>query len=160
MPLRWIRGHNPFVDSLFQALRVGPQARPPQIVAQANNLRLQLLAGHEHLIGQRPLSAQYITECSTLLREDGPRAEELLLTHWPVAVESPHGPPDDGPSDEAEPLPVQSLADQIRLPASTRFTQPAWFALAAPSADVIPLPAWHQLGISEPAPLDHDLKKE
>lgn len=157
MPLRWIRGHNSFVESLFQALRVGPQARPPQIVAQANNLRLQLSAGHELRIGWHPLTTQSITESSTLLREDAARAEELLLAHWPVVKEPTLDPPCDGSSDEESSVSVQSFAEQIQLPALVPFTRPAWFALAAPSADIIPLPTWHQLGISESAPLDHDL---
>lgn len=160
MPLRWIRGRNPFAESLFQTLRVGPQARPPQIVAQANNLRLQLSAGRELRNGQRSLTEQDVTESSTLLREDAARAEELLLAHWPVIEELADEPTDDNPPNDAVPASGQSLSEQIQLPASAPFAQLAWFAIAAPSADIVPLPAWHQLGISKPDPLDHELLEE
>lgn len=84
MPLRWMRGKNPYTESGFQELQLGPAARPPQIVAQANNLRLQIEAGRSLTIAGKPLNATDIHRAAALLREASARAEELLLTHWPA----------------------------------------------------------------------------
>jgi len=136
MPLKWTRGHNPYRDNLFQVLRVGPQAKPPQIVAQGNNLRRQLEADAAGDLARTGLSVQRITEASNLLRQERPRAEELLLAHWP-AIPSPEVA---GTSKGIQEL-VQEIIENALLPLVTPEHGTACLHFVpAPESSIVPIP--------------------
>lgn len=145
MPLRWKRGHNPYRESFFQTLRVGPQVRPPQIVAQANSLRRQIEANPAGELASSGLTVQLVSEASTLLREEIRRAEELLLAHWPAAATPASPAPSGGAAQELE------MIVSAPLPFTRRPSRGMCYGFApVPSPTLIPFPQWPDLIQSPP----------
>src|SRR5262249_56249123 len=83
MPLKWIRGCNPYVVNYFAKLRLGANADPLRMNASARNLKQKIARGEPVELGGQKLDEHAIEEASTRLRNAAARAEELLLVHAP-----------------------------------------------------------------------------
>ncbi|MBI4602182.1 MAG: hypothetical protein HY721_09500 [Planctomycetes bacterium] len=143
MPLRWERGTNPYVFNYFGKLRLGPNATPQQIVAQAESLRLKLGFEKVELAG-RELDEHAIQEASARLRDPGPLAQELLLVH-------PQGKKEGGKLKAlAEKLRGLAVVPDERFPIGLIHPLGIFWLLPAPGVEAAELPAWSDLGLVGP----------
>jgi hypothetical protein len=151
MPLKWIRGINPFKNNYFSRLGVGPNTPPVHIDAQAKKLQQKQVSGKPLGLGgqppepgTQPLTEFDISDAVKQLREPRPMAEELLLVHaqdeqkekdWKKLVEklkqAAEVPVDERPPPLAHPLAV------------------FWF-LPAPGPEDAEWPAWDALDLVGP----------
>lgn len=83
MPLKWVRGRNPYLHSDFRILRAGPGVLPAQVVHLAADLSRTLTVQPELLLDGISITTVDIHESSSRLRDPETLAEERLLAHAP-----------------------------------------------------------------------------
>jgi len=144
MPLKWERGRNPYVHSYFGRLRIGPNAAPGQINAQAKQLVQKLKAGEKIALGNLELDEHALNEADTKLRKPYTLAQELLLTH-------------PQPMDESkkvkklcEELRQVAVLPEARAPLPLLHPLAIFFFTPTPSPEVVELPEWEAFGIVRP----------
>ena len=144
MPLKWEEDKNPFVENCFGKLHVGANTSPPQIVAQARELKRQMDAGLDVTsVGDVPLDEFTVNNASQILLTPEGRAEEMLLVHWQ-------------PSSGVKKAKIQELRKELtkatELPEGNSIPQlrcPAfifWF-VPRPGVELFDLPEWEELGL-------------
>lgn len=149
MPLKWERGRNPYLDTCYARLQIGPNVVPNQIVAQAKTLKQKLNAGGKLEVGGQALDEHAIGEAQRNLLGDETRAHELLLVHSEPASEAKRIAATceslrqaATPPDERAPLPLAEPAAIF------------WFT-PAPGPEAALPPPWSAFAFIEPgAPED------
>jgi len=141
MPLKWLRGVNPYVFNYFGKLRIGPNAPPTIFQAQAKRSTQNLAAGRTVELAGQVLDEHAINEASRKLLDPAMRAGELLLVH---------------PQGRQSGDKLKSVADQIRkaavppdkgsMPPLIHATAIYWF-LPEPGPEAADLPAFESIGL-------------
>lgn len=142
MPLKWIRGSNPYVVNYFAKLRLGANADPRRMNASARNLKQKIAHGEPVELGGLKLDEHAIEEASTRLRDDAARAEELLLVHPPGKEQAPNQLV--AKLKQAANLPDRHEEHPLLHPAAV-----FWF-LPPPGAEGVELPPLEALGLVAP----------
>jgi hypothetical protein len=141
MPLIWKRRENPYRINYFSILEVSPATRPLVLQAKRRNLVQMVQGGKPHVVGGRAIAEAEINEAESRLLDPGSRAWELLLAH-PV-------PAFDPKQLRRICRDLAAAATPEAAPRRPRLARPGALAalLPAPSADVVVLPAWEELGV-------------
>jgi len=144
MPLKWIRGCNPYVVNYFAKLRLGANADPLRMNASARNLKQKIAQGEPVELGGQKLDEHAIEEASTRLRNGAARAEELLLVHAPGQSEQQAPNQLVAKLKQAASLPDQREEHPLLHPAAV-----FWF-LPSPGTEGMTLPPPEALGLVAP----------
>jgi hypothetical protein len=140
MPLKWLRGVNPYVFNYLGKLRIGPNTPPAHFQPQARRFTQRLAAGERIELAGEALDEHAINEASRKLLDPGARAEELVLAH---------------PQQSQAASSLKAVVDQIQREAvlnelsTPSLVDPAaiyWF-LPNPSPDAVELPDFRALGL-------------
>ena len=145
MPLKWIRGCNPYVVNYFAKLRLGADADLRRMNASARNLKQKVARGEPVELGGQKLNEHAIEEASARLRDDpAARAEELLLVHAPGRSEQQATNQLVAKLKEATSLPDRREEHPLLHPAAV-----FWF-LPPLGTDGVQLPPLEALGLVAP----------
>jgi hypothetical protein len=137
--MRWERARkSPYACNHFAVLRIGPNARRPEISQMSQEIVRQLQAGNKvQCACGHEVDVHQVGHATSQLLEAGPLAEELLLIHpqpprdikakQKILVDNLH---------KVATLPMRRDPLPLRHPAAI-----FWFT-PAPSADAVELPAW------------------
>jgi hypothetical protein len=152
MPLRWIRGHNPYRLNYFAILELGAHVNARQIREGSRNL-VRKLGRAERRVDGRAISEAEVIEAESRLKDPAHRAAEALMVH-----PRPSGDRDRVPDLCAA---VEAAATVEPSARPLRLTGPAALAPLVPPLHPaeLPRPTWAELPV--PAPTStHDLKAD
>jgi len=143
MPMKWVRGTNPYVHNYFGRLRIGPNATPVEIVAQRKKLVQKIDSGQEVVLAGQKLDQHAVSEAANMLYEPASLGEELLLVH-----------PQGTQKDRA----WKKLAEQVRrlavfpipeCPPPLLHPLAVFWFVPAPGVEAVELPPWEAFGFVE-----------
>lgn len=143
MTLTWKRGRNPYRSSPFGILRLGPFARPNEIVPQERKLRGKLSGGDGEVlaIDGEPIDAHALGDATTQLLDAHGLLRALLLVHAQVRIN-----PRQRAKLAAE---LRALTAALADPPPLKWRHAAvvsWW-LPVPDAALVPLPQADEFGL-------------
>lgn len=151
MPMKWVRGRkSPYACNHFAVLRVGPNSSRQEINQTGDNTLRAIKGGAKVTCAcGHDVDVHQVGHATSHLLEPDALAEELLLIH-------PQPPRDNKAKLKAlaENLHKAAALPLVRTPIPLR--DPAailWFT-PAPGPEVIELPTWKDLGLSEAGGVD------
>lgn len=144
MPLRWVRGENPYLRNYFGILEVGAHVGPRMITFRRKDLERKIGGGGEHRVGDRPVNEADLAEAESRLLDPARRAAEALLVHPRPATTTGRLPDLCAAVEEA--ATIEPLSRPLRL---TNLT--ALAPLVPPLHPVdLPRPSWTDLPVPGP----------
>jgi hypothetical protein len=146
MPFKWEKKKSPYRSNCYGTLKLGPNAEPKEVRAQAKNITDVLKVGMAVESAARVNLDEYaVNEASRMLNDPRTWAEELLLMH--------PQPQREGPDK------LKKLVEEVRKSASLPEGRPRiplrsamgllWF-VPAPGPEAAQLPDWNDLGMVGP----------
>lgn len=144
MPLKWVRGENPYRLNYFGILQVGADANPRVITFRRKDLERKIGGGGEHEVAGRRITEADLAEAESRLLDPARRVSEALLIHPRPATNTGRLPELCTAVEEAATL--EPSRRPLRLTDLTDLTP-----LVPPllSADV-PRPPWADLPVPGP----------
>ncbi|MFC5053433.1 hypothetical protein [Saccharothrix xinjiangensis] len=145
MPLRWVRGENPYRLNHFGVLQVGADANPWVITFRRKDLERKISGGGEHRVADRLVTEADLAEAESRLLDPVRRVSEALLVHPRPATNTGRLPELCAAVEEAaalepsrRPLRLTDLADLAPLVpplAAADVPRPPWADLPVPGPD-------------------------
>jgi hypothetical protein len=153
MPLRWVRGQNPYRLNYFGILQVGAHASPRVIRFRRTDLTRKISGGGAHRVAGRQITEADLAEAESRLLDPVRWTAEVLLVHHRPATDKGRLPDLCAAVEEAATIAPSSRP--LRL-TDIKALVPLIPRLHA--AD-LPRPAWEDLPVAGPTSL-HDLQAD
>lgn len=145
MPLKWVRGENPYEVNHYGILQVGAHANPRVITFRRKDLERKISGGGEHRVAGKRVTEADLAEAESRLLDPARRASEALLVHARPGADRGHLPELCAAVEKAatlepssRPLPLANLGALVPLVPPLRTAElprPSWTDLPVPGPD-------------------------